>query len=53
MAILLLLEVVAAAGSASLLTDETFGLRESIGCLLILGAGLVDGLAKPTRPHGA
>ena len=51
--ILLLLEVVAAAGSASLLTDETFGLRESIGCLLILGAGLVEGLAKPTRPHGA
>jgi drug/metabolite transporter (DMT)-like permease len=52
-AILLLLEVVAAALSASLLTDEPFGLREGLGCLLILSAGLVEGLAKPTTPQGA
>jgi hypothetical protein len=28
------------------------GAREGLGCLLILGAGLVEGLAKPTTPHG-
>jgi drug/metabolite transporter (DMT)-like permease len=51
-AILLLMEVVAAAASASLLTDEPFGLREGLGCLLILSAGLVEGLAKPSKPLG-
>jgi drug/metabolite transporter (DMT)-like permease len=42
--ILLLLEVMAAAVSATILTDEPFGWREGIGCLLIAGAGLVEGL---------
>ena len=42
--ILLLLEVIAAAASAALLTDEPFGLREALGCVLIIAAGLVEGL---------
>ena len=50
--ILLLLEVVAAAASASLLTDEPFGARELLGCLLILSAGLVEGLAQARRAPG-
>jgi len=45
-AILLLLEIVAAAVSAALLTDEPFGLRETIGCLCILAAGLVEGFEE-------
>ncbi len=40
--ILLMLEVVAASVSASLLTDEPFGWREAVGCVLILSAGLVE-----------
>lgn len=40
--ILLLLEVLAAAFSAALLTDEPFGWREGLGCLLIIGAGLAE-----------
>lgn len=43
-AVLLLFEVLASALSAALLTDEPFGWREGLGCLLILGAGLVEGL---------
>jgi drug/metabolite transporter (DMT)-like permease len=43
-AILLLFEVLASAASAALLTDEPFGWREIAGCVLILGAGLVEGL---------
>lgn len=42
--ILLLLEVMAAAASAAILTDEPFGWREGMGCVLIVGAGLVEGL---------
>lgn len=42
--ILLLLEVIAASLSASLLTDEPFGWREAAGCVLILSAGLVEAL---------
>ena len=41
-AILLLLEVVTAAASAAALTDEPFGQREVIGCLLITSAGFVE-----------
>lgn len=44
-AILLLLEVVVGAGSAAILTDEPFGWREAGGCVLILAAGLAEGLA--------
>ena len=40
--ILLMLEVVAASASASLLIDEPFGWREAAGCVLILSAGLVE-----------
>ncbi len=40
--ILLLIEVVTSAASASLLTDEPFGWREALGCVLILSAGLVE-----------
>ncbi len=44
--ILLLLEAVTAAISASILTDEPFGWREFAGCILIVGAGLIEGLAE-------
>lgn len=40
--LLMLLEVIAAAVSAALLTDEPFGLREAVGCALILSAGLAE-----------
>ncbi len=40
--ILLMIEVVVAAASAGLLTDEPFGWREAAGCVLILSAGLVE-----------
>lgn len=50
LSLLMLLEVVAAAVSAALLTDEAFGLREAAGCALILGAGLIEVRAVPT-PH--
>jgi drug/metabolite transporter (DMT)-like permease len=42
--ILLLLEVMAAAASAAILTEEPFGWREALGCMLIIAAGLVEGL---------
>jgi drug/metabolite transporter (DMT)-like permease len=48
-AIYLLLEVVGAVVSASLLTDDPFGWREGIGCLLIVGAGLLEGLDELRR----
>lgn len=40
--ILLLLEVAASAISAAILTDEPFGWRETIGCVMILLAGLAE-----------
>ncbi len=50
-AILLLLEIVTAAVSAAILTAEPFGTREVVGCLLILGAGLVEAMAgRPWAP---
>lgn len=47
--LLMLLEVLAAAVSAAFLTDEAFGVREGLGCALILGAGLLEtvGARKP------
>ena len=42
--VLLLLEVVGAAVSASILTNEAFGWREAAGCILIVGAGLIEGI---------
>jgi drug/metabolite transporter (DMT)-like permease len=42
--ILLLLEVVGAVVSASILTDEPFGWREIVGCIFIVGAGLIEGV---------
>jgi drug/metabolite transporter (DMT)-like permease len=47
--IYLLLEVVGAVVSASLLTTDPFGWREAIGCLLIVGAGLLEGLDELRR----
>jgi drug/metabolite transporter (DMT)-like permease len=44
--LLLLFEVAVAALSAALLADEPFGLREALGCLLILAAGAMEGAAE-------
>lgn len=46
--ILILSDVVVGVASAALLTDEPFGWRESIGWLLIVGAGLLE-LAAPQK----
>jgi drug/metabolite transporter (DMT)-like permease len=51
--IILLIEVVTAAASAAVLTGEPFGLRETAGCALILGAGLLEGFAALRRPAPA
>lgn len=48
--LLLLFEVVAAAISAAILTDEPFGAREIAGCVLILLAGVVEGVSAPRGP---
>ncbi len=47
--IYLLLEVVGAVVTASLLTDDPFGWREAIGCILIVGAGLLEGVDELRR----
>jgi drug/metabolite transporter (DMT)-like permease len=44
--LLLLFEVAVAALSAALLADEPFGLREGVGCILILAAGAMEGAAE-------
>jgi len=44
--LLLLLEVAVAAISAALLAGEPFGLREGLGCVLILAAGALEGTAE-------
>lgn len=49
LALLMLLEVVAAAASAALLTDEPFGLREAAGCVLILAAGALEATGQPAE----
>ena len=48
-AIYLLIEVVGAVISASLLTNDPFGWREVFGCILIVGAGLLEGLDELRR----
>lgn len=55
--LLLLSEALMGVASAAILTDEPFGLRESIGSALILGAALLDTLGtimapapQPSRP---
>ncbi len=42
--VLLLFEVLAAAISAALLTNDPFGWREATGCLFIVAAGLIEGI---------
>jgi len=42
--ILLLFEVLASAISAALFANEPFGWHEAVGCVLILGAGLLEGI---------
>ncbi len=48
-AIYLLLEVVGAVVTASLLTDDPFGWREAIGCIFIVGAGVLEGVDELRR----
>lgn len=50
LALLMLLEVVAAAASAALLVDEPFGLREAAGCALILAAGTLEASGRTDAP---
>ena len=45
-AILLLLELIAAAIAAAILTHEPFGLREGLGCALILLAGVAEAVPE-------
>lgn len=52
LALLMLLEVVAAAGSAALLAGEPFGLREAAGCALILAAGALEALGQHHAQSG-
>jgi drug/metabolite transporter (DMT)-like permease len=51
--LLLMSEVVVGVGSAALLAGEPFGLRELIGTLLILSAGAIEVLGRPTVKAGA
>ncbi len=48
--LLLLIEIVVTAVSATLWTDEPFGWREFAGCVLILGAGAVEAFAQIRGP---
>lgn len=48
-AILLMLEVVIGIAAAALLTDEPFGLREALGAVLIIAAGIIEFLPWPMR----
>jgi drug/metabolite transporter (DMT)-like permease len=49
--LLLLLEVAVAATSAALLAGEPFAGREALGCLLILAAGALEGVAEIRPGH--
>lgn len=51
--VLLLLEVVTAALSAAILTDEPFGWREVAGCILIIGAGAIEGVGEMREQSAA
>jgi drug/metabolite transporter (DMT)-like permease len=44
--LLLIVESVVSAASASLITDEPFGWREAIGCVLVIGAVAVEGFSQ-------
>lgn len=46
-AILLMMEVVVGVGSAALLTDDVFGLREMVGALFIISAGIAEFIPLP------
>ena len=48
--ILLMFEVVAAAVTATWLTDEPFGVRGFAGCVLIIAAGTVEAFDQMRRP---
>ncbi len=50
--LLFMAEVAVAAISAAILTDETFGAREAVGIVLIVGAGLMVPLAEMRRGRG-
>ena len=45
--ILFMAEVIVGVGSAASLTDEPFGLREALGTILIVGAGIVEVARRP------
>ena len=45
---LLMVEVIVGVASAALLSDETFGLRELVGALLVISAGVVEVLRPQT-----
>ncbi len=51
--LLLLLEVVVAAASATLIAGEPFGLREAAGCVLIMTAGALEAAAEVRRHRRA
>ncbi len=48
--ILLMMEVVSAAVTATALTDEPFGWRGLIGCVLIIAAGTLEAIDQMRRP---
>lgn len=50
--VILMIEIAVAAASSALLTEESFGWREAIGTLFILGAGLIDVYGPPPRIGG-
>jgi drug/metabolite transporter (DMT)-like permease len=49
--ILLQLEAIVGIASAAILTDEPFGLVESLGTVLVIGAGVADILGDRRTPR--